>query len=136
MQVRFRVSAEEAFDYTVDPRNRPEWQSSLSEVQVDDDGPPRVGQTWTDVTKAGVRPLMRVVAYDRPHRWVEAGTWRGIEAELAVTFTPTVEGCMAGVAVTVRGHGVWRAVAPLVQAVSGLAIGPDLRRAAKLLERR
>ena len=47
-----------AFDYLVDPRHRPEWQSSLRRVSAID-GDVRVGQTWVDETKPGLKPLMR-----------------------------------------------------------------------------
>ena len=36
-------------------RNRPEWQSTLRRVEQVD-GEPRVGQTWVDVTKPGIKP--------------------------------------------------------------------------------
>ena len=63
--VPFPVPAEVAFDYLVDPVNRPQWQSSLAAVE-DVTGQVGVGQTWTDVTKPGLRPAMRTTSYDRP----------------------------------------------------------------------
>ena len=35
--VAFAVPAEVAFDYLIDPRHRPEWQSSLRRVELVDD---------------------------------------------------------------------------------------------------
>ena len=72
-----------AFDYLADPFNRPAWQSSLKRVE-DVDGAPRVGQTWVDVTRVGVRPLMETTELERPHRWTERGTWRGFDATLTL----------------------------------------------------
>ena len=69
-----------AFDYLADPRHRPEWQSSLARVE-DVDGEPRVGQTWVDVTRPGLRPRMETTELDRPHRWTEPGTWRGFSRD-------------------------------------------------------
>ena len=92
MTVAFPVSCEVAFDYLADPARRPEWQSSLARVE-DVDGEPRVGQTWTDVTKPGLRPRMETTVFDRPHRWAERGTWRGITATLLLEFVPTPTGC-------------------------------------------
>ena len=83
---------EVAFDYLADPHHRPEWQSSLARVE-DVDGEPRVGQTWVDVTKPGMRPAMETTELDRPHRWTEVGTWRGFSATLTLTFTATATGC-------------------------------------------
>ena len=54
--IAFPVPCEVAFDYLADPARRPEWQSSLARVE-DVDGEPRVGQTWVDVTRPGLRPL-------------------------------------------------------------------------------
>ena len=88
--VRFAVPAQTAFDYLVDPRNRPRWQSSLRRVE-DVDGEPRVGQTWTDVTKPGLRPAMTTTELVPPSRWTESGTWRFVRADLTLTFVPVDE---------------------------------------------
>jgi hypothetical protein len=90
--VAFPVSCEVAFDYLVDPRNRPSWQSSLTRVE-DVDGEPRVGQTWTDVTLPGLRPRLETTELDRPRRWTERGTWRGISATLTLVFVASPTGC-------------------------------------------
>ena len=63
--VRFDVPAEVAFDYLVEPANRPRWQSSLSRVEQVT-GPVAVGQTWVDVTTPGLRPRMETTELDRP----------------------------------------------------------------------
>ena len=91
LKVSFPVPPAVAFDYLADPHHRPEWQSSLARVE-DVDGEPRVGQTWVDVTRPGLRPAMETTELDRPHRWTETGTWRGISATLTLTFTETADG--------------------------------------------
>jgi hypothetical protein len=121
--VPFPVAREVAFDYLVDPRNRPAWQSSLARVE-DVDGEPRVGQTWVDVTRPGPRPRMETTELDRPRRWSERGTWHGITATLTLTLDATPTGCE--VAATFDLPRVLRAVA--LWAVRG-----DLRRAARRL---
>lgn len=128
--VRFDVPAEVAFDYLVDPRNRPAWQSSLRRVQ-DVDGEPRVGQTWTDVTKPGLRPAMTTTELVRPSRWTESGTWRFVRADLTLSFEPVGE-----VACDVRFAFRISALGPLglaASAVSTPAVRSDLRRAARIL---
>jgi len=45
------------FRFLADPHNRSSWQSSLKTVVDVDDGEPRVGMRWRDVTKVGIRPL-------------------------------------------------------------------------------
>ena len=130
--VRFDVPAEVAFDYLVDPRNRPQWQSSLRRVQ-DVDGEVRVGQTWTDVTKPGLRPAMTTTEFERPTRWTESGTWRFVRADLTLTFEP-VDAGSCDVTYSFRFFGLGP-VGAVVSAVSRPAVGSDLRRAARLVAR-
>ncbi len=124
-----------AFDYFADPRHRPEWQSSLAKVE-DVDGEPRVGQTWVDVTTPGLRPAMETTELDRPNRWTERGTWRGFEAVLTLTFTPTDAGCTIGVTMRLTGRGLVRPVAGVLDRVAPYAVRADLRKAAEVLARR
>lgn len=130
--VRFDVPAVVAFDYLVDPRNRPQWQSSLRRVQ-DVDGEPRPGQTWTDVTKPGLRPAMRTTQLKRPRRWTESGTWRFVRADLTLTFEAVDEGA-CDVTYSFRFFGLGP-VGALVSALSRPAVAADLRRAARLVAR-
>lgn len=128
--VRFDVGAPTAFDYLVDPRNRPEWQSSLRRV-VDVDGQPRVGQTWTDVTKPGLHAAMETTVLEPPKLWAESGTWRFVRADLTLRFVPVGEDA-CDVHFRFRIH----ALGPLGLAASVLsvpAVRGDLRRAARLL---
>jgi uncharacterized protein YndB with AHSA1/START domain len=121
------VPVEVAFDYLVDPHNRPEWQSSLARVE-DVDGEPRVGQSWIDVTRPGLRPRMRTTELERPHRWTEEGTWRGYAAALTLVFTPTDDGCDIDATVLITGPLV-----SLLRRVAPGAVRRDLRHAARLL---
>lgn len=130
--VRFDVPAEVAFDYLVDPLNRPQWQSSLRRVQAVD-GEVRVGQTWTDVTKPGLRPAMTTTELDRPTRWTESGTWRFVRADLTLTFA-SVGDDACEVTYSFRFFGLGP-LGSVVSAVSRPAVGADLRRAAGILAR-
>ncbi|MET3962260.1 hypothetical protein ABIE44_002194 [Marmoricola sp. OAE513] len=125
----FPVPAEVAFDFLVDPANRPLWQSSLRRVEQVRPEVPSVGQTWIDVTSPGLRPAMETTVLDRPHTWTERGTWRGVTAELTLTFEETAVGC------EVRAEAVVRAplVGRVVTAVAPYAIRSDLKRAARIL---
>jgi uncharacterized membrane protein len=134
--VDFAVPVEVAFDYLADPRNRPEWQSSLRSVELLDTGVPRSGLRWVDVTALGLRPRLEITALERPEVWVEAGVWRGIRARLALWFEPQPEGCTVTVTVRVKGRGLWRPVGPLVTVAAALAVPRDLRRAARILSER
>ena len=83
--VPFPVPREVAFDYLVEPRNRVQWQSSLARVE-DVDGAPRVGQTWVDVTRPGLRPRLETdweAVIDRTARAMIGylgADWDGAEA--------------------------------------------------------
>ena len=133
--VRFLVDCEAAFDYLADPANRAEWQSSLSGV-ADVRGEVAVGQSWVDVTRAGVRPRMETTELDRPHRWSERGTWRGFRASLTLTFAPVGEGCDVTPSMVVSGRGVARVAAAVLDRLAPVAVRSDLRRAAAVLAAR
>ena len=132
MRVRFAVPPEVAFDYLVDPRNRPEWQSSLVAVEGVT-GDPRVGQRWVDVTKPRLRPAMETVVLDRPERWTETGTWHGFSAELTLEFHEAGHECDVAVTMGLSGRGAARPVAAALTLVSPYAVRSDLRRAARIL---
>jgi len=132
-RVEFGCDRETAFDYLVDPRRRPEWQSSLRRVE-NVTGAPREGQTWTDVTKPGLRPAMETTVLERPRLWTESGTWRFVRAELTLVFEPVgVEACDVRFSFRIRALGP---VGLAVSVVSVPAVAADLRRAAALLAER
>ena len=131
----FAVAAEVAFDYLADPRNRPEWQSSLRRVELVDEDV-RVGQRWIDVTVPGIRPQMETRVLERPLAWSETGRWRGVEARLTLSFEPAAQGCRVLAQVRVRGRGLWRPLGPLATVAAAVAVPGDLRRAARILSAR
>lgn len=128
--VRFDVPAEVAFDYLVDPHQRPEWQSSLRRVE-DVSGEPRVGQTWIDVTKPGLRPAMETTVLERPRLWSETGTWRFVRADLTLRFEPLrAASCDVHFRFRIHALGPLGLVASLG---SVRAVGADLRHAARIV---
>ncbi len=126
------VPVEVAFDYFVDPLNRPAWQSSLARVEGVT-GEPRVGQRWVDVTTPGLRPEMETTELERPHRWTERGTWRGISAVLTLDFGPAPGGCDIGTTMRLSGRGLLAPLAAALNLVAPLAVRSDLRRAAGIV---
>ena len=80
-RVAFDVPVEVAYAYLADPRNRPEWQASLSSVEMLDEGEPRVGMRWQDHTVVGLVPRMEITEMEPGELWVERGHWRAIEAD-------------------------------------------------------
>ena len=134
--VPYDVPVEVAFTYLADPRNRPEWQSSLRAVELLDEGDPRVGLRWRDLTSARIAPEMVITEMDRDVLWAETGRWRGIEADLALRFAPVADGCSVTATFGVRGKGPLRPVGWLATRAGVFAVRSDLRRAARLLSSR
>jgi uncharacterized protein YndB with AHSA1/START domain len=129
--VAFPVPREVAFDYLVDPHHRPRWQSSLARVSDVDSGEPRVGQSWVDETKPGLKPRMRTTELERPERWSETGVWRGlVRADLTLTFREAPGGCAVDYRFRIHVLGPLGLAASWL---SGPAVAADLRRAARNL---
>ena len=132
------VSVSVAFAYLADPRNRPEWQSSLRAVELLDEGPPRVGQRWRDLTAAGIVPEMVITELDPDVVWAETGRWRAFEADLALRFFE--EGshhdgdrCRVEASFGVRARGILRPAGWVATRAGFFAVRSDLRRAAAIL---
>ena len=131
--MEFGVGPQEAYDYLVDPRNRPAWQSSLRAVRLVDPLPVHAGMRWLDVTWPGLQPVMVLTVDDPPRRWVEEGSWHGVRAELSLGFAESATGCVVTVAFRLWGP---RLLTPLWAALTRAArpaVVADLRRAARLL---
>lgn len=135
-RLRYSVSVHDAFTYLADPRNRPEWQSSLRRVELIDEDGPRVGQRWRDVTAALVVPTMEITAMEQDVLWAETGRWRAIEADLLLRFAPHAGGCSIDVEFEVRGRGPLRPVGWAASVAGLFAVRSDLARAGRLLEAR
>ncbi len=142
--IRFPVSCEVAYDYLVAPDNRSAWQSSLKGVAdvMGEDGV--VGQSWTDLTSAGVKPRMELTDADRPYRWSERGTWGRFRAVLTLTFAPVVgtaggaggaERCDVSATMEVRASGLFKPAGLVANRLAPLTVRSDLKRAAEILGR-
>lgn len=136
ISVPYDVPVDVAFGYLADPRNRPEWQSSLRAVEMIDEGEPRIGQRWRDLTAARIVPEMVITSMERDVLWAETGSWHGIEADLTLRFSPRGQGCRVDAVFDVRGRGPLRPVAWAATAAGVLAVRADLRNAARILARR
>jgi hypothetical protein len=134
--LRYAVPVPVAFAYLAEPRNRPEWQSSLRGVELLDDGEPRVGMRWRDLTSARIVPEMVITEMTTDVLWAETGSWRAIEADLTLRFAPHRGGCSVDVEFEVRGKGLLRPVGWAASGAGLFAVRSDLRRAGRILEAR
>jgi hypothetical protein len=134
--VDFAVPLDVAFAYLADPRNRPEWQSSLASVEMLTDGEPRVGTRWRDHTLARVVPEMEITALEGDRLWAESGTWHAVQADLELRFAPTESGCRVDVGFRVTGRGVLRVVGRPITVAGVRPVLADVRRAARILAER
>lgn len=132
--VRFGVPVEVAFDFLVDPHQRPRWQSSLARVEQVD-GEPRVGQTWIDVTVPRLRPRMETTELDRPHRWSEVGTWRSVSATLTLTFVPVgPSACDVSATMDLAAGGLLGLPVAALDRLAPIPVRADLAKAATVIE--
>ena len=134
VSVRLPVPVDVAYRYLADPRNRPAWQRGLRAVEVVDDGPPRVGMRWVDVTSVGARPELRITRLDPGEVWSEHGRWRGLEAWLALRFSAAGQGTtLLHADVRVVGLPSWASLAATLEMLAPPAVKSDLRRAGRIL---
>ena len=133
MSVLFSCSPEVAFRYLVEPRNRPQWQSSLRAVDLLDAGEPHVGMRWRDVTWPGLRPRMELTRMEPFRLWTERGTWGSVSAELTLHFVAAGGGTRVEAEMSLGGDGLGRLAAAVAGRMAPRAVEADLRRAARLL---
>ena len=134
--VTYDVPVAVAFTYLADPRHRPEWQSSLRAVELLDEGPPRVGLRWRDLTAARIAPEMVITELEQDVLWAETGRWHAFEADLALRFLDDGDRCRVEAAFCVRAAGALRPVAWAATRAGLYAVRSDLRRASRVLAAR
>lgn len=132
-RVEYDVPVGVAFAYLADPRNRPEWQSSLRAVDLLDEGEPRVGMRWLDLTSARIAPEMVITEMEPDVLWAETGRWKAIEADLTLGFSPRGDGCSVAVAFGVRARGLLRPIGWVATGVGLFAVRSDLRKAGRIM---
>ena len=126
---------EVVFRYLADPRNRPEWQSSLMSVRLDDDrdAEPRVGLSWSETTVVGLRAHLEITELV-PYRVLgERARMGGIEGMLVLRFKARTGGCRIVVEGSMSAGGPMRYAAAAAAKVAGRVAVSDLKRAGRVL---
>ena len=129
-------SPADLFRYLADPRNRPEWQSSLPAVTDVDPGEPHVGMHWRDVTKVGIKPQMQLTELIPFRSLSELGTWGGVDGLLTMRFVKIGGGTRLTAEGRVIGRGPFAVAAAVAGRWAPATIKADLERVGELLEGR
>lgn len=104
----------DVFVAMTDPRAIPRWLSSVFDAEPHEQAPLAEGTTvWCSVKLHGHR--MRVegtwIAYQPPHHGTFATLLSPIKAQMTITCTPTVDGTLAQIDITI-GKGVFFGLTP------------------------
>jgi uncharacterized protein YndB with AHSA1/START domain len=86
-----KASLEEAFDYVVEPANRPNWIGSVLEVTGISEGPTGVGTSWNEKQKIAGRLFQyrcTMTEFERPRRWAMQIVMLGVKGRLENSFEP------------------------------------------------
>ena len=124
------------FRYLAEPRNRPEWQSSLRAVADIDEGEPHAGMQWRDITKVGIKPHMQLTEVTPFRTLAELGTWHGVDGLLTLRFLKIGEGTRLTAEGRVIGRGPFAVAAAVAGRWAPATIEADLRRASDALASR
>jgi uncharacterized membrane protein len=84
-----KTTQEEAFDYIVEPVNRPNWLGSVLEVTDISEGPIGLGTSWNEKQKIAGRILeyhCNMTEFERPHRWAMEMVMLGVKSRLENSF--------------------------------------------------
>ncbi|WP_282580331.1 SRPBCC family protein [Nocardioides sp. InS609-2] len=128
---------EVVFRYLADPRNRPEWQSSLLSVQLEDgDAEPRLGLSWSETTVIGMRAHLEITELV-PYRVLgESARMGGIDGTLVLRFKARTGGCRIEVEGVMSAGGLMRYAAAAAARVASRVAISDLKRAGRVLSTR
>ncbi len=128
---------EVVFRYLADPRNRPEWQSSLMSVRLDHgDAEPRVGLSWSETTVIGMRAHLEITELVPFRVLGETARMGGIDGTLVLHFKARPGGCRIVSEGEMSGAGPLRFAAMAAARLAGRVAASDLKRAGRVLSTR
>ncbi len=94
----------EVFVYLADPRNLPEWQSSVLETRMEAEGPVAVGSRWTEVRRVlgrGMEAGVEVTEYEPDRRF----SVRSVAGPVRFNVEHTLEEADGGTRIRIVGRG-------------------------------
>jgi len=131
---------EDVFAYVDDLSKHGEWQTQIVSVQVDTEGPTRVGSRATDKRRlpGGIRDISyEITEHEAPH----TQSFRGINGPIRPRATLTITALDGGrrskltLDFALKGKGLGMLVAPLARANARKEIPKSHRRLKEILER-
>lgn len=97
-----KVPVESAFDYVVDPANRPQWLDSVVEVKDISQGTVGQGTNWKEKQKVAGRIIdyvATITEFDRPRKWAMNLAIPGGKGVLTNSFESKDEGTLMTMAI-------------------------------------
>ena len=94
----------EVFAYLANPRNLPEWQSSVLETRMEAEGPVAVGSRWTEVRRVLGRKMeagVEVTEYEPDRRF----SVRSVAGPVRFLVEHTLEEAEGGTRIHIVGQG-------------------------------
>src|SRR5438132_4851179 len=128
---------EDVFAYIDDLSRHGEWQEAIVSVNVETEGPTRVGTRATDTRRVpgGPRPVTyEITEHDPPHK----ASFRGVNGPVrpvgSITVDPVGNGSRVTVQLDLVGHGMGKLVAPLARRQARRQVPKDQARLKDRLE--
>jgi uncharacterized protein YndB with AHSA1/START domain len=121
------------YAFLADPRNRPRWQSSLTGVTVDGDGPPGLGTRWKERAIGFGTSEMEIVRFEPNRVWAERARSRFGDALVTLYFSPAGpngEGTLVRLEAEI---GIPRLFAPAAKLVMKTLFSNDLAKAEAII---
>ena len=125
----FDRPVKQVFAYLADPQNRPQWQSSITDLSLETEGPPRKGTRWQEKAKGIGTVEMEIVEFKPERIWTEHGRGKTLEVRIRLDFSPEGSSTRVDVDATMRAQGMVRLLLPVARLVLPRIIRRDLARA-------
>lgn len=125
----FDQAVDRVYAYLSDPKNRSEWQSSITDLEVLTEGPPRVGTRWRETAIGAGTSELEIVVLEPNRIWTESATGPMADMRLRLTFTPDDGSTRVDVDAEIEPKGMAGFLLSLARPFIPMLIRSDLARA-------
>ena len=136
VEATLQQPVDRVFAYLADPRNRPDWQSSIRWLEMIDDGEPRIGMRWRERATGFGTFDMEIVAFERDRTWAESGSSRLATIRVELSFDDLGAATRVGLHARVDLRGPLSLLAPVQPLLLRPLMRADLRRAGRRIHQR